>query len=66
MLQRGDSEKTLIGQGYLILVEMVEDGPTSPETVRMRLADSCAYLDGVGRIDVDYLGKIDVETNEDE
>jgi len=62
MLQRG-KDSPLIMHGFLIGVQLVDDVIT-PEEVARKLADSLSWVEGIGEVDVESLGKIDV-VNED-
>lgn len=66
MLQRGKDTSTYI-HGFLVGVEMEEGAPTSAEQVALRLADACSFMEGIGKIDVESLGKLDIypESEED-
>ena len=44
---------------YLISVEL-QDGETTPEAVVNALSDSLNFKEGVGKVDVENLGEIDV------
>lgn len=59
MLQRKSEPVTTSPHGYLVCVEIEDAGPTTPEQVSLRLAGELNFMEGVGRVDVDYLGKID-------
>lgn len=65
MLRRGKDSTTSI-QGYLIGVEVESDSPTTPEQVACRIADGLAWMEGIGHIDVESLGEIQVYGEEDE
>ena len=45
--------------GILIGLEL-EDGVCTPEQAAAKLADSLAWVEGVGNVTVDVLGEIDV------
>lgn len=63
MLQRGkDSPLTM--HGFLVGVELVES-ITTPEQVALRLADSLGFMEGIGHVDVESLGIIEVIPDED-
>lgn len=59
MLQRGKDSPTSI-QGYLVGVEVESNSPTTPEQIACRLADGLAWMEGVGHVDVESLGEIQV------
>jgi len=61
MLRRAESgEKPVLGTyGFLVSVELVE-GKVDPSTLTGKLAESLTWVDHVGKIDVDLLGKVDV------
>lgn len=60
MLQRKTNKEPVTSvYGYLVSVE-IEDGVTSPEAVTAKLADSVTWVEGVGDVTVDLLGRIDV------
>lgn len=46
-------------QGFLVGVELVESQIT-PEQVAAKLADSLAWTEGVGNVDVEQLGEIEI------
>ena len=46
--------------GYLVAVELEDGGHMTPEGIRERLTDAPAYMEGVGKIDVELLGKLDI------
>jgi len=48
--------------GYLIAVETQDD--VNPDEITRKLADSLAWVEGVGTIDVEYLGEIDIADEE--
>lgn len=58
------STDTLVTEGFMIAVE-VEDG-TSVGHMKNKLADALTWVEGVGKVDVDYMGRISVynETKE--
>lgn len=45
--------------GFLVGVEMEENGPTTQEQVSARIADGLSFMEGVGTVDVELLGKIE-------
>lgn len=47
--------------GFLLAIELEDEAPNDPESLRLRLANACNWMDGVGTIDCDYLGVIEVE-----
>lgn len=46
--------------GFLLAVEIEQDGPSNPEAVTLKLSDSLAWVEGIGAVDIDCLGEIDV------
>lgn len=58
MLQRSNAPINV--QGFLVAVEMQADSHTSVEQVALRIAEGLAFLEGIGHVDVDALGQIDV------
>ena len=44
---------------FTVTVELEDSGRTTPEQVALRLADGLAYMEGVGGVDVNPLGKLD-------
>ena len=63
MFQRG-KDTPISTYGFLVGIE-IEDGSTTPEAVALHLADSVSWLEGVGKADVELLGKLDVYGDED-
>ena len=53
MLQRRNSP--LLLQTFLIEAEVEEDGPDHVE-IAQKLADSLMWVEGIGKVTVDYLG----------
>jgi len=49
--------------GFLISAE-IEAGKATTELVLHKLADSLAWVEGIGEVDVECLGKIDVYEKE--
>lgn len=45
--------------GYLIAVE-VEDGAPSQEFIQMKLVDALGFVEGVGKVEAEPLGEVDV------
>lgn len=62
---RTDPYKTgpLKTHGFLVSVE-AEDGYVNPEALAERLGSACTFMEGVGHIDVNYMGQIDEEETE--
>jgi len=58
MLQRDGGPINLFG--FLVGVEIEEGGSTTPEQVTMRLADGLSWMEGIGKVEVENLGKIEV------
>ena len=46
--------------GFLLSVEIYKGAAMSPEQVAMRLADSLAHVEGLGHVDVESIGDIEV------
>ena len=46
--------------GFLLSVAIYKGAAMSPEQIAMRLADSLAFIEGIGHVDVESLGEIDV------
>ena len=59
MLQRTTEGVRLIEHAFLVAIEVQEGGPTH-EQIELKLADSVAWVEGVGRVDVNYLGEMEV------
>jgi len=55
---RVDEDVTITGHGFIIHVE-VEDG-VSPESISEKLAGALTFVEGVGPVDVTYLGEIEL------
>ena len=45
--------------GYLVAVEFEVEANVDPQKVANRIAEGPWHLDGVGKIDVDYLGEVE-------
>lgn len=60
MLQRKGKPVTLTTYGFLVGVEIEDGGSASPEQVALRIADSLTYIEDVGHVDVESLGKVDL------
>lgn len=45
--------------GFLLSAE-IEQGETTPEQVAVRLADALTFVEGVGNVQCELLGEIDV------
>lgn len=58
MFQRGKDAPVSV-YGFLVAVP-IEDGSITSEAVAIRLADSVAFMEGTGPVDVEQLGKIDL------
>lgn len=58
MISRKSGQKKLKAWGFLLGIEVDEEVIT-PEKVCNRLADALTHVDGVGPVDVDFLGEID-------
>ncbi len=65
VLQRG-KDNTIATYGFLIAVEVEADGPTTPEQVACRIADGLTFMEGIGKVDVEALGKIECFEEEPE
>lgn len=59
MLQTRDAK--VIEHAFLIAVEIETDGPTSVDEVKMRMKEGVNFMEGVGKIDVTYMGKMERE-----
>lgn len=61
MLQHHHTDETTTPatttHGFILSVELT-DG-VSPEHVRLKLADALTWVEGIGDVDVDYLGEVD-------
>ena len=55
MLKRGDTIKDTLG--FMIAVDVVEG--IDPESLMDKLGDSISYMEGVGNIDIDYVGTLE-------
>jgi hypothetical protein len=60
MLRRESQKGDVVIHGFLLGVEVEENGPTSPEQIAARLADSLAFMEGIGKVDVEVLGKVEL------
>ena len=60
MLQSKSGQSAPISvHGFLVGVE-IEEGTIDPEKVALRLAEGLTFMEGVGKVDVEHLGAIDV------
>lgn len=59
MLRRGVDETTST-HGFLIAIELSDSEPGLSEAVAIRLADGPSFMEGVGKVDVEHLGKLDI------
>ena len=50
----------LIEHGFLISVEIEERGRFTSEKVALKLADALAFCEGIGTVDVEELGAVEV------
>ena len=50
----------LVEHGFLISVEIEEGGRFTSETVALKLADSLVWCEGIGTVDVEELGAVEV------
>ena len=50
----------LVEHGFLISVEIEERGRFTSETVALKLADALAFCEGIGTVDVEELGAVEV------
>ena len=50
----------LVEHGFLISVEIEERGRFNSEKVAVKLADSLAWCEGIGVVDVEELGAVEV------
>lgn len=64
MLRRG-KDGNIQTFGYLISVEIAIDDSTTPEQVALRLPDAVTWMDGVGAVDVENLGRVNVYPEEE-
>lgn len=62
MLQREGRGGSLTSYAYLVSVE-IEDGVAEPSKVAEAMADALRWIEGVGAVDVDNLGRMDVESD---
>lgn len=51
------SKDNIVTEGFMVAVE-VEVG-TSIDHIKSKLTDALIWVEGVGKVDVDYMGKID-------
>ena len=58
MLTRGKSG-AIRTYGFLISLE-IQDGETTPEKAANLLADSLTFHEGIGQVDIEQLGEIDI------
>ena len=54
----GDPTVVITGHGFLVYVEAA--GAVNPSDIAQRLAGALTFIEGVGPVDVDYMGEIDV------
>lgn len=59
MLQHHNIPIKLIEHAFLVAVEAEEGCPTH-EQIELKLADSLTWVEGTGRIDIQYLGEMDI------
>lgn len=64
MLQKTNEEPKLKLVGFLVGLEL-QDGLVDIEYIENALAGACQWIEGVGKIDVECLGEIEI-VNEDE
>ena len=55
MLKREDTIKDTLG--FMVAVDVVEG--MNPESIMDKLGDSISYMEGVGNIDIDYMGTLE-------
>lgn len=58
MLQDKSNRNSLITHGFLLAVEG-DDEIITPEQIANKLGDSLAWTEGIGVVDIDYIGKIE-------
>jgi hypothetical protein len=58
MLQRGSGPVTTFA--FLTAVEIEDGGSTSPEQVMARLQEGLTFMEGVGAVECENLGKLDM------
>ena len=46
--------------GFLVAVDLVDGSHTTSETIAERFADSVFFMEDVGKVDVEVLGKLDI------
>ena len=56
MITRNQSTMPATTHGFLLSVEISKGAAISPEQIAMRLADSLAFVEGIGHVDVKSLG----------
>lgn len=59
MLQNSKEQPKLKLFGFLVGIE-IQDGITTAERVADALADACSWVEGVGKVDVECLGQIEI------
>lgn len=57
MLQRTETPVQLVTGGFLIAVEF-DPNVTNPDEMLNKISDSLAWVEGTGKVEVDYLGII--------
>lgn len=62
MLKQENGSTTI--QGFLVGVEVEDTSTVTPQQIAERIADSLTFMEGVGRVDVEKLGRIEVEDGE--
>ncbi len=55
-------DKTLMEHGYLISVQA--ESRVDPEVVRLKLADTLKWVEGVGEVEVTYMGDISMSVDD--
>ena len=64
MLNRNSNTTRLYG--FLVGVEIEDGRDATPETVAMKLSDALSFVEGVGLVDVDFLGEVEQVSAEDQ
>lgn len=63
MLQRkpGQQQPRLITLGFLVAVEAEENGTATKEDIELKLAESLSWVEDIGRVEVECLGRVDID-----
>ena len=65
MFQRG-KDTPIVTYGFLVSAELEDGSLTSVHDIASRFVDAVAWMEGVGKVDVESLGPIDVYPGEED